>query len=229
MQGIHETLNAIGQAAHWAQMRARSAGSGRGGQKQRVPVPPTAEKERKSGRYVRPESAPSGRTTADHHAATDINAHRRATTELRYRVLLGYDDGPTVRPASAAPTGTLPASARPISSAFGDSDPASARGRTVTTKRRAQSARASAGRSVSARPQSATVPGKTASPRSRVSGPDGDVWLKNVLAQTQSLIASVKKDQELYSAEADALQGQLHERAGMNVAAYHHVRVPLRH
>lgn len=28
MQGIHETLNAIGQAAHWAQMRARSAFSG---------------------------------------------------------------------------------------------------------------------------------------------------------------------------------------------------------
>ena len=228
-QGSATTTSGAGGMKQVAQMRARSAGSGRGGQKQRVPVPPTAEKERKSGRYVRPESAPSGRATADHHAATDINAHRRATTELRYRVLLGYDDGPTVRPASAAPTGTLPASARPISSAFGDSDPASARGRTVTTKRRAQSARASAGRSVSARPQSATVPGKTASPRSRVSGPDGDVWLKNVLAQTQSLIASVKKDQELYSAEADALQGQLHERAGMNVAAYHHVRVPLRH
>ena len=212
-----------------AQMRARSARAASSAEQQRVPVPPTAEKQRRSGTYVRPESAPSGRTTADHHATTEIDAQRRATSELRYRVLLGYDDGPVARPASAAPTRTRPASARPISSAFGDSDTTSAREHTATTKRRAQSAGARASRSVSARPQSAVVPGKMASPRSRLIGPDGDAWLKNVLAQTQSLIASVKKDQELYSAEADALQGQLHERAGMNIAAYHHVRVPLRH
>ena len=77
-----------------------------------------------------------------------------------------------------------------------------------------------------ARPQSALVAGKNASPRIRQTAPNGDAWLENVLAETQLLIASVKKDQELYSAKADALQGQLYERTGMNVAAYHHVRVP---
>ena len=144
----------------------------------------------------------------------------------------------SARPGSAVPIGTRPASARPISSAFGDSDPVTtAPGNKGIMKRRPQSARvrsnrtttadlATGGRSVRTRPQSALVSGKTASPHSRQTGLNGDTWLKNVLAQTQSLIASVKRDQELYSAEADALQGQLFERAGMNVAAYQHVRVP---
>lgn len=139
----------------------------------------------------------------------------------------------TMRPRSAAPVGARPSSARPISSAFGDSEPTSARANAGVTKRRAQSARvrtkktaATVPTTVRARPQSAVVPGKMASPRSRQTVPSGDAWLENVLVQTQSLIASVKQDQELYTAEADALQGQLYERAGMNIAAYNHVRVP---
>jgi hypothetical protein len=172
--------------------------------------------------------------------------------------------GGSARPSSAAMAprrglsggaGTVrPSSARPISSAFGDSAPVAPEGggggggglggrrRPVDGKRRVQSARVRGrsatatanndgeygGRIVRARPQSALVPGKSASPRRGAQKLGADTWLKNVLAETQSLISSVKKEQELYTAEADKLEGQLYERTGMNAAAYHTVRLPPR-
>lgn len=255
----HESATASsvgGGTKQVAETHALSANDGSHDQ-QKVPVPPMADKERKSSRLT------------DRCPASEIAEQRRAAAEQRYRKLLGYRGEPagsdggknehlarpahrhrqvvvsttttprgSARPASAAPMMTprqrgavavRPASARPVSSAFGDSDPAARKD--LGAKRRVQSARVRgsrmAGATVRARPQSALVPGKTASPRSRQAGLSGDAWLKNVLAETQSLIASVKKDQELYSAEADALQGQLYERQDMNVAAYHHVKVPL--
>ncbi len=174
----------------------------------------------------------------DHNGETYEQAARPAHQHRKVVTRPGSATQASTRPGSALPIRTRPTSARPISSAFGDSTPAAAGGHTGIAKRRVQSARVrtnrvtaadrtTGGRSVRARPQSAVVPGRTASSRSsRQTGSSGDAWLKNVLVQTQSLIASVKRDQELYSAEADALQGQLYERAGMNVAAYQHVRVP---